>query len=463
MFDVSGRKETEEKLTWMSYYDELTDLPNRRLFTDRVGQATAVCRREQRSLALLYLDIDRFKFINDTLGHSIGDKVLQEVAVRIQQSLRETDTVARMGGDEFTVLLPGADVNTAMRVARKLGGALQRSLLMGEQNLALAASIGIAVFPNDGKNGEELLKHADIAMYHAKTNQLHIHCFSSSMEEQAVRRLRMEQDLARAVDGKQLELYYQGKHALGDRLEASPFPLHYQAKHRLDDDNIFGVEALIRWNHPELGMVSPAEFIPLAEESGLIHSITRWALAEAGYQAIAWEKACMRPGRIGVNISAIQLMQKVLAKEILARIREAGAKPEWIEIEITETAVMREPEIAITIMRELAEAGISIAIDDFGTGYSSLAYLKRLPAEWLKIDMAFIRNLPDDEEDSVIVRSTIAMAHALGMKVIAEGVEKEAQLEFLRNEGCDAVQGYLFSKPLPAARASAYIRNYLKS
>jgi len=282
------------------------------------------------------------------------------------------------------------------------------------------------------------------------------------MEEASKRRLWIEQELSKAADEKQLALYYHSQHSLVNEGATSPFPLHYQAKHSLDSNNIVGVEALIRWLHPKLGMVSPSEFIPLAEETGIIRPITHWALAEAGRQAAAWEKEHIRPGRIAVNISAVQLMQKGLAEEILSHIREAGAKPEWIEIEITETAAMREPETAIQIMRELCESGISIAIDDFGTGYSSLAYLKRLPAESLKIDIAFIRNLPDDMEDAAIVRSTIAMAHALDMKTIAEGVETEAQLEFLRNEGCDMVQGFLFSKPLPADKASLHIKLSLK-
>ncbi len=457
--DISARKKAEERLSWLSYYDELTRLPNRRLFADRAKQTFAIARREKTSVALLYLDIDRFKFINDTLGHTCGDQVLKQVAARLLQTLRASDTAARMGGDEFAVLLPEIDVNKAMRVANKIRTVLQQPYKLGEQELVLDASIGIAIFPQDGDKQDTVLKHADTAMYHAKKNQAHIHYFSTGMEERAVRLLKLEQELAKAADEKQLALYYQSQHALhADNL----FPLHYQVKHSLDDDAIIGVESLIRWNHPELGMVSPAEFIPLAEETGLIRPITHWVLTEAARQATSWEKERIRPGRIGVNLSAVQLMQKGLAREIIDRIHMAGAKPEWIEVEITETAVMREPEIGIHIMRELVEEGITIAIDDFGTGYSSLAYLKRLPAEWLKIDIAFIRDLPDDREDAAIVCSIIAMAHALGMRTIAEGVETKAQLEFLRQEGCDAAQGYLLSKPLPADKATAHIMRNLR-
>jgi len=452
-----------EKLSFLSYYDELTGLPNRRLFSDRANQGIAAARREKHPLGLLYLDLDRFKFINDTMGHACGDLVLKEAAKRLQDTLRETDTVARMGGDEFAILLPGADANTAMRVAHKLRDKLQQEYQIGKQEFTLDASIGIAIFPHDGKDKEALLQHADTAMYHAKHNQKHIHYFSSNMEEDARKRLWMEQELAKAADEKQLELYYQSQHAIRAGDGASPFPMHYQEKRGIGDGAIIGMESLVRWNHPKLGLISPAEFIPLAEETGQIRAITRWTLCEAARQAAIWEKAGIRPNRIGVNLSAVQLMQKNLAGEIIERIQSIGAKTEWIEIEITETAAMREPETAILIMRELVDAGISIAIDDFGTGYSSLAYLKRLPAEWLKIDIAFIRDLPGDDEDAAIVRSTIAMAHALGMKTIAEGVETEAQLEFLKGEGCDAVQGYWFSKPLSADEATTHIRRHIKS
>ncbi|MDQ7010187.1 MAG: EAL domain-containing protein [Mariprofundaceae bacterium] len=458
VLDITGLKLAEEKLKWLSYYDELTSLPNRRLFADRANQAIAQARRRKSPMAVLFLDLDRFKFINDSLGHSCGDLVLKETAIRLQQNLRTSDTVARIGGDEFAVLLPGADSGQAMRVAYKLRSALQQPYHVSEHELTLDVSIGIAVFPQDGDNDEALLKHADTAMYHAKQDQTHIHYFATEMEEQAFRYLQMGQELARAADEAQLELYYQSQHAISHADSVSSPKISDKG-----GGGIIGAEALIRWQHPRLGMVSPAEFIPLAEETGQIRTITHWALAEAGRQAVQWEEAGIRPDRIGVNLSAVQLMQKGLAAEIIRGIRESGARPEWIEIEITETAAMRDTETGIAIMRELVDAGISIAIDDFGTGYSSLAYLKRLPAEWLKIDTAFISGLPHVGEDAAIVCSIIAMAHALDMKVIAEGVETQAQLAFLCHEGCDAVQGYYFSKPLPETEATEHLKRHLKA
>jgi len=461
ILDITDLKTAEEKLKWLSYYDTLTRLPNRRLFADRANQAIVQARRRKSSVAMLFLDLDRFKFINDSLGHSCGDLVLKETAARLEQNLRASDTVTRIGGDEFAVLLPGADSKQAMRVAYKLRSALQQPYHVSEHELTLDVSIGIAIFPQDGDDHEALLKHADTAMYHAKREQTHIHYFSSDMEERAFHYLHMGQELARAAEEKQLVLHYQSQHAVDHTDSMSP--MNHQSKHRMDDGGIIGVEALIRWQHPKRGMVSPAEFIPLAEETGQIRAITHWALTETGRQAVAWEKAGIRPSRVGVNLSAVQLMQKGLAAEIIRSIRESGAKPEWIEIEITETAAMRDTETGIAIMRELVDAGISIAIDDFGTGYSSLAYLKRLPAEWLKIDTTFISGLPNAAEDAAIVCSIIAMAHALDMKVIAEGVETQAQLAFLCREGCDAVQGYYFSKPLPKTEATEYLKRHLKA
>jgi len=433
--DISARKQAEQQLTQMSYTDELTGLPNRRLYGDRLEQACSLARRRNRRLCLLFIDLDRFKIINDTRGHACGDKVLQIVAARLIQTLRDSDTAARMGGDEFAVLLPETEPEQALRVSNKLIAALKEPVPLGDQFVSIGASIGMASFPNDGEDSDTLLKHADSAMYHAKENHLDIHCFSNDMETIAIRRMQLMQELASAVERNQLSLHYQSQHALSRHSDAT---------------SITGVESLIRWHHPEMGSISPAEFIPLAEETGLIQSITAWVVSEASRQAVRWERDGIRPDRISVNISAAQLMQLNLAQEILTLIRDNGAKPQWIEVEITETAAMNQPETGINIMRDLVAGGISIAIDDFGTGYSSLAYLKRFPADLLKIDIAFIRNLPEDIEDAVIVRSIIAMAHALSLTVIAEGVETAEQLAFLRNEGCDRIQGYLLGKPLPA-------------
>jgi len=464
--DLTEQKRAEERLIQLSYYDELTGLANRRLFSDRLEQTVSSESGKQGRLAVFYMGLARFAAVNETMGHRVGDAILTETARRLEGILRESGAAAaRMDNHVFAVLLPETEAERAADMAEQIRQAMHRPFHVHEQEISMGANLGVALFPDDGANAEILIRHAATAMGHAKRDDLSIHFFSSDMEKRMERRLSMEQELTRAASGGQLKLYYQSQHGLTGPAMTSPFPLHYQSKRQLTDGlpagqvgPIIGVESLVRWQHPALGTISPAEFIPLAEETGLIQSITRWVLAEAARQAVDWEKAGIRPQRIGVNISAVQLMQKDLAQEILTRIKEAGARPEWIEIEITETAAMRDPDTAVNIMRQLADAGISLAIDDYGTGYSSLAYLKRMPAEWLKIDIAFIRGLPDDDEDAAIVRSTIAMAHSLGMKTIAEGVETDAQLEFLKGEGCDAVQGYLLSKPLPADEATAHIR-----
>jgi len=441
--DLTERKKAEKKLIQLSYYDELTGLPNRRLFSDRLERVLALEGLHDRQVSVIYLCLARFKEVTETLGKNVGDDILKDVARRLDELLRESDTLARVSNSTFAVLLPETDVNQTADFSLQIIQAMDIPFHIHQREISLGVNLGVAVFPDDGRDAEMLMRRVAAAMTYAKRNKLPTHYFSSHMEEQMKRRLRMEQDLSKAAAGNQMEMYY-------------------QAKHQIIDGAVCGFESLIRWLHPERGIVSPAEFIPLAEDTGLIQPITRWVLADVARQAVVWEQAGIRPGRIGVNISAVQLMEKGLAKEILALIEEAGAKPGWFEIEITETAAMHEPDTAVSIMLELAEAGISLAIDDFGTGYSSLAYLKRLPAKWLKIDISFIRGLPDDEEDAAIVRSTIAMAHALGMKTVAEGVETKEQLEFLRGVGCDTVQGYLFCKPLPANQATDHIKANLK-
>jgi len=442
--NISDRKMAEEELTRLSYTDALTGLPNRRLYIDRLEQACNMAMRSNRQLCLLYLDLDRFKAINDTQGHACGDLVLKTVATRIQDTLRASDTAARMGGDEFAILLPETDTTSALRVANKLSGILQQPMILSGQKLSIGASIGLACYPDDGMESDTLLKHADQAMYHAKQNHLGIRCFSNEMEKSARYHIQLEGELREAVKHGQLELYY-------------------QAQYRLDDHGtpISGVESLIRWRHPELGMISPDEFIPIAEEAGLIRLITGWVITEASRQALLWQQQGHRPDKIGINVSAAELMHIGLAEDILGHISDAGAKAEWFEIEITETAAMSQPDAAISIMKQLIDSGIKIAIDDFGTGYSSLAYLKRLPADNLKIDIAFIRHLPDSAEDAVIVRTIIAMAHALRIKVVAEGVETHAQLDFLRQEGCDSIQGYLLAKPMSASDATVFLKENL--
>lgn len=442
--NISDRKEAEEKLTLLSYTDALTGLPNRRLYIDRLEQACNLAMRSNRHLCLLYLDLDRFKAINDTQGHDCGDLVLKTVATRIQDTLRASDTAARMGGDEFAILLPETDTASALRVAGKLSRILQQPMILADQKLSIGASIGLASYPEDGTESDSLLKHADNAMYHAKQNHLGIRCFSDKMEKSSRRHILLEGELKKALKSGQLELYYQPQYRL--------------ANHKIQ---LTGVESLLRWKHPDMGMIPPDEFIPVAEEGGLIRPITGWVIAEASRQARLWQEQDCRPGKIGINISAAELMHIGLAEDILSHISDGGATTEWLEIEITETAAMSQPDTAVSIMQQLIDQGLGIAIDDFGTGYSSLAYLKRLPAEHLKIDITFIRHLPDSTEDVIIVRTIIAMAHALGLQVIAEGVETPAQLEFLRREGCDAIQGYLLGKPMPAGETTAFLKDNL--
>jgi len=406
------------------------------------------------------MDLNRFKLINDTLGHDAGDEVLKQTAKRFRRFLRESDTAARLGGDEFAVLLPKARGETALNVAKKILFSLQEPIHLPQQDVTVGTSIGIASYPDDGEDADTLLKHADAAMYHAKKNHSDIHYFSGEIEEEARRILALEQDLSQIVDRGALKLHYLAKAgAMSHDDSDSVFPVYYQPKHCLSDNRISGFESLVRWKHPVLGMVQPNEFIHLAEETGYIRPIADWIMFKSCLQARQWEEQGLRVGRIAVNISAVQLMNEGMAEEIIDIIKQAGAKPEWMEIEITETAAMHDPVLATRIMQQLANAGVSISIDDFGTGYSSLSYLKRFPANTLKIDREFIKSLPGDMEDCAIVRSTIAMAHALGMKVLAEGVETEAQLQFLKGEGCDEVQGFLFSRPLTSEEMTDLIRN----
>ncbi len=455
--DISATYLAEERLSRMSYFDELTGQPNRRLLLDRLAQGIELSARTGRPLSLLYFDLDRFKLINDTLGHSVGDQVLKTIAMRVSDVLRSADTLARMGGDEFSVLLPEISFDNALLVAKKIVRAVAQTISIADQDLVIAASVGIVDYPVDGKDAETLLRHADIAMYRAKASSQSICLFSGEMGSQMALRLNLEQDLARALENDELSLAFQGQFVI------TPACSEALANGAIDafPGAVMGCEALLRWQHPLRGWVSPAEFIPLAEEIGLIHQITQWVIKNVCEQAMIWEKMGIRPRRIAINLSAVQLIHRGLAGDILEWITATGAYPSWFEIEVTESAAMHNTDIAGEIIRDLTVAGLSIAIDDFGTGYSSLAYLKRLPASTIKIDRSFVQGLPHDADDIAIVRSTIAMAHALGKAVTAEGIENVDQYAFLCAEGCDYGQGFLLSRPSDATACSLLLQQTL--
>ncbi len=433
MRDISERKCAEERIRHLAHYDELTGLPNRALFSQLLEQALSESKFSQKQVAVLFIDLDRFKLINDSLSHESGDAVLQQVAKRLTEALPRRDTIARFGGDEFVVLMRDCKIPAdAAETAQKLLTAVAEPLLVEGQEYHLTASIGISAFPGDGENAQTIMKHADIAMYRAKEHGKNNYQFySSQMNLHSFERLVLERFL---------------RHAL----EQDEFQVYYQPKIDLVTGCVTGMEALLRWMHPGMGMISPTKFIPLAEETGLIVPIGAWVLRAACAQNRAWQDEGLPPLRVAVNLSARQFAQDDLHALILAVLQETGLAPELLELEITESVTMDNPEHAATLLKQLKALGIRLAIDDFGTGYSSLSYLKRFPIDNVKIDRSFIKDIPDDEDDVAITQAVIAMAHSLRLKVIAEGVESEQHLAFLREHECDEAQGYLFGAPMPA-------------
>lgn len=422
----------EEKIRNLAYHDVLTELPNRTLFLDRLSQALAQSDRDRTMVAVLFADLDRFKTINDTLGHGVGDEILRQVAVRLRKALREGDTVARFGGDEFVILLPRISVEREVtQVAIKIIDMLSSHFLIQEHDLHVTSSIGISLFPKDGGDAETLLKHADTALYKAKDQGRHQYqFFDSSMNVQAHDRLLLENSLRNAMLRGELLLYYQPQISLRTR-------------------NITGVEALLRWRHPVRGLVPPSEFIPITEETGLITDIGAWVLRTACQQAMAWQHQGLPPLKLAVNLSARQLLRRHDLDEIVKNVlKETGFLATNLELEITESSIMSDPERSIDVLRSLGQMGINLAIDDFGTGYSSLSYLKRLPLHSLKIDQSFVQSLPRDKDDVAIVHAVLAMARQLNFKVVAEGIETAEQLQFLIESGCDVAQGYFICVPL---------------
>lgn len=430
--DVTQRKRDEEKIRYLAYYDALTGLPNRTLFNDRLNLALAHAHRNQQRVAVMFLDLDRFRTINDTLGHTLGDRLLQGVAGRLERCVREGDTVARLGGDDFMLLLPGINqVEEAFKIAERILQSLEPVFKVDDQELHISASIGIALYPNDGENAQTLLKNAGTALSRAKVQgKNNYQSYTATMDVKSLERLMLEQGLRRA-------------------LEREEFVIHYQPQVDLSFGQIVGIEALVRWQHPHLGLVSPMKFIPLAEETGLIVSLGEWVLRTACSQNKALQDAGFPPLRIAVNLSASHFRQKDLIKTIAKILEETRLDPNYLELELTESTVMESAETTIAMLRRLKEMGVHLSIDDFGTGYSSLSYLKRFPIDTLKIDRSFVRDITTDLDDAEIAKLIIAMAHSLKLKVVAEGVETKEQFEFLRSQQCDEMQGYYFSPPLP--------------
>jgi len=420
-----------QELEHQALHDALTELPNRVLLQDRLQQALLSAQRKQHQLALLITDLDRFKEINDTLGHHYGDLVLQEVSARMRAALRGSDTIARLGGDEFAVLLPIIDSEQdAVNAARKLVSAMEKPIVLEDQSFHVGISVGFALYPDHGKDGSTLMRHADVAMYVAKRSTSSYALYDPLEDEHSISRLAMASELRHAIEHKELVLFY-------------------QPKIDLREGRITGVEALVRWNHPQRGLLSPDEFIPLAEHTGLIRPLTFFVLDEGLHQAYLWHKAGLNL-KMAINLSAHHLQDEQLATKVESYMRQWGVPANLLEFEITESAIMDNPVRAMDTLTQLSNMGASLSIDDFGTGYSSLIYLKQLPVDEIKIDKSFVVDMLENAEDLVIVRSTIDLAHNMGRQVVAEGVESEEVLNMLIELGCDMAQGYFISRPVTA-------------
>ena len=436
--DVTEREQHEELLEYQANHDALTGLPNRNLLADRITQSLANAHRYNMPVAVLFIDLDNFKFVNDSLGHALGDRMLIIQADRLHKSIRSGDTVARYGGDEFVVVVSNLEKSEdAASVAQNIQELVSRPFTIDGHEFGITCSIGISLYPKDGHDVDSLLKNADAAMYRAKEQSRNsFQFYTSEMNDRVVERMVIERHLRHALEMGQLEM-------------------HYQPQIELTNGRIVGVEALLRWHSPDLGTVPPSRFIPLAEETGLIVPIGEWVLKTCCEQNKAWQDAGLTPLTISVNISARQLQKKDLSGDIAGILRETGLKPRFLELEIVESMVMKDVESAMVIMNELKSLGIQLAMDDFGTGYSSLSYLKRFPFDRLKIDLSFVRDIMTDPESASIARTIIAMAHNLNLRAIAEGVETKEQLDYLRLHGCDEIQGFYVSPPVNCPRVRA--------
>jgi diguanylate cyclase (GGDEF)-like protein/PAS domain S-box-containing protein len=439
--DVSVAQAMAQQMTHSAKHDFLTGLPNRMLLNDRIGQAIAAARRHVKQVAVLFLDLDGFKHINDSLGHPIGDKLLQSVAERLVGCVRGADTVSRQGGDEFVVLLSElAQADDAAIMAGRILRAVSECHSVDQHDLHVTTSIGVSVYPEDGTTSESLIRNADTAMYQAKENgRQSFQFFMPVMNAQAVERQSIEESLRRA-------------------LERQEFALHYQPKINIATGQIIGGEALLRWTHPTRGAILPAQFIPIAEDSGLILPIGRWVLRQACEQAQAWVDAGLRPTTMAVNVSAMEFRDDEFLKSLFVTLTETRLDPQALELELTESVLMKRVDFTATILQTLRKRGVQVAIDDFGTGYSSLSYLRRFPIDSLKIDQSFVRQIVGGADDAAIVSAVISMAKSLKLRVVAEGVETLQELEFLQAHRCDEAQGYYFSRPVPAEEFATLLR-----
>lgn len=439
--DISERKLAEVRLEMMAHYDSLTGLPNRKLFIDRLSRAVIQARRHQRLVGLMFLDVDSFKDVNDTLGHEVGDLLLQQLAIRLQGCSRAEDTVARLSGDEFTVIIPEMRSPTDAAVAaNRILEALKQPLTPGGHELYISASIGICVWPTDGEDAGALIRNADIAMYRAKVQgRNRLEFYATELGMHAVRRLELEQDLRRA-------------------LERSELRLHYQPIVSIRGAEVSSMEALVRWQHPKHGLLSPGQFLWCAEETGLIESIGRWVLEESCREAVAWARAMVDPPSVSVNLAARQLGRPGFAEEVEDVLDRTGLQPGRLVLEISEGTVMDDTMKSAGILRDLKALGVGLSLDDFGTGSTSLSQLGRFPLDVLKIDRLFVQDLGRDPQDVIVVQAMVGLAHALGLSVVAEGVETDRQLEILGNMDCDLAQGFLVSRPLPPASITAYMQ-----
>jgi diguanylate cyclase (GGDEF)-like protein len=421
------------QVDWLNYYDTVTRLPNRALFEDRVEQAVAIAKATGQSLGVLFISLDQFKKVNDSLGHAPGDVLLREFAERLKSCINKSDTVARFGNDEFALLRTQIEgTKDVIETIASLSQVLKFSFDLPGHELFATASVGVSLFPVDGEDCQTLLKNAGAALYKAKrSGGANYQFFTADMHELAASRLALESNLRRAIQNEE-------------------FLLHYQPRVSVDSLAITGVEALVRWQHPQLGLVSPSEFIPLAEDTGLIVPIGEWVLREACLQGRRWIEQGFAPIPIAVNISARQFYDRDLSQTVIRILEETGLSPKYLELELTESSIMQNAEFAASMLNRLKSMGINISIDDFGTGFSSLASLKRLPIDALKIDQSFVREATSDPDDAALVMAIITLSHNLRLKVVAEGVETEDQLRFLQLLRCDEIQGYFFSKPLPA-------------